>query len=143
MTSVIYLPDRDVTPSQPRETAADSVVQGVTLLSDVTATNDLKPADISHCDGVTAGEAYGPGETRDIELLLDETQDPYMGPIDYEIAAWITDRVPYTQNLEPCRCIAFRERGGPILYGGAFNEFRGRRSRLGAGRHDQRFLRRR
>jgi hypothetical protein len=126
VTSVIYLPDRDVTPSQPRETAADSVVQGVTLLSDVTATNDLKPADISHCDGVTSGETYGPGETRDIELLLDETEDPYMGPIDYEIAAWIEERVPYTQNLEPCRCIAFRIRGGPILYGGAFNEFRGR-----------------
>ena len=60
------------------------------------------------------------GETDHIELLLDETEDPYMGPIDYEIAAWIEERVPYTQNLEPCRCIAFRERSGPILYGEAF-----------------------
>ena len=48
-----YLPDQGVTPSQPRETAVDSVLQDVTLLSDVTATNDLKPADISQCDGVT------------------------------------------------------------------------------------------
>ena len=66
------------------------------------------------------------GESDDIELLIDETEDPYMGPIDHEVAAWIAERVPYTQNLEPCRCIGFRKRGGEILYGGAFNEFRGR-----------------
>ncbi len=66
------------------------------------------------------------GETEAIELLLDETEDPVMGPLDREIAAWISERVPYTQNLEPCRCIAFARREGPILYGGAFNEFRGR-----------------
>ena len=66
------------------------------------------------------------GETDAIELLIDETEDPVMGPLDREIAAWISERVPYTQHLEPCRCIAFAKRGGPILYGGAFNEFRGR-----------------
>ena len=61
------------------------------------------------------------GETEAIELLLDETEDPVMGPLDREIAAWISERVPYTQNLEPCRCIAFARREGPILYVGAFN----------------------
>jgi len=66
------------------------------------------------------------GETEDIELLIDETNDPLMGPVDYEIADWITERLPYSPNLEPCRCIGFRRRGGPIVYGGAFNEFRGR-----------------
>ena len=49
-----------------------------------------------------------------------------MGPLDYEIADWITERVPYVTSLKPCRCIGFRKRGGPILYGGAFNEGRGR-----------------
>jgi hypothetical protein len=66
------------------------------------------------------------GETDAIEVLIDETEDPVMGPLDREIAAWIAERVPYTTNLEPCRCIGFRKRGGDILYGGAFNEFRGR-----------------
>ena len=66
------------------------------------------------------------GETDAIELLIDETEDPLMGPLDRKIAAWILERVPYTQNLEPCRCIGFGKRGGKILYGGAFNEFRGR-----------------
>ena len=67
------------------------------------------------------------GETDAIELLIDETEDPYMGPVDHEIAAWIAQRVPYVRHLEPCRCIAFRRRdSGEIVYGGAFNEFRGR-----------------
>ena len=67
------------------------------------------------------------GETGDISLVLDTTQDPVMGPLDYEVAAWITERVPYVTTLEPCRCIGFRRRSdGKILYAGAFNEFRGR-----------------
>ena len=67
------------------------------------------------------------GETADIEVVLDVTQDPVMGPLDYEVADWVTERIPYTQDLKPCRCIAFRRRSdNKILYGGAFNEFRGR-----------------
>ena len=66
-------------------------------------------------------------ESDAIELLVDETDDPYMGPVDYEIAAWIEHRVPYTTNLAPARCIAFRRRADrEIIYGGAFNEYRGR-----------------
>jgi hypothetical protein len=61
-----------------------------------------------------------------IDLLIDETNDPVMGPVDREIAAWIEKRVPYPAQISPCRCIAYRRRGGDILYGGAFNEFRGR-----------------
>ena len=67
------------------------------------------------------------GETADIEVMLDATQDPHMGPLDHEVARWITERIPYTDDLTPCRCIGFRRRSdNKILYGGAFNEFRGR-----------------
>ena len=67
------------------------------------------------------------GDTADIETMLDATQDPNMGPLDYVLANWITERIPYAESLEPCRCIGFRRRSdGKILYGGAFNEFRGR-----------------
>jgi putative DNA primase/helicase len=64
---VSYLPNQAVTPSQPRETAADSVVQAVTSLSDVTATNDPKPADIGQCDGVTAQHGGPAGNTSTFE----------------------------------------------------------------------------
>ena len=67
------------------------------------------------------------GDTADIETMLDTTNDPAMGPVDREIHAWLVERIPYTESLEPCRCIGFRRRSdGKILYGGAFNEFRGR-----------------
>lgn len=66
-------------------------------------------------------------ETDDIEMVVDETEDPVMGPVDYEIAEWLSERIPYVRHLEPCRGIAFRRRdSGEIVYAGAFNEFRGR-----------------
>ena len=62
-----------------------------------------------------------------IDLLVDPGARAEMGPIDREIAGWIAERIPYCDDLGDARCIAFRRRSdNRMLYGGAFNEYRGR-----------------
>ena len=63
------------------------------------------------------------------ELMIEQHhQDPTtMGPVDVTIANWIADKIPYTDRIDQARCIAFRHKQTKkIVYGGAFNEHRGR-----------------
>lgn len=65
-----------------------------------------------------------------VETLVEESDEPGMGPVDREIVRWLEDRIPHVTGLAPARGIAFRRCNGDgekkIVYAGAYNEFRGR-----------------